>query len=150
MPGAGSSGPARCRAGPGRSPRQGRDGEVGTLDGLELDHRPSTLIGVELGRQLGPAETVHVPGAAKGEPAQAVIAPRVAHRRLVTRVRGRVWLETLSVSIAVAGLFGLLGLATVDADLTREWSGQASVPVLESITILGEQHPDDWTAPTSI
>jgi hypothetical protein len=35
------------------------------------------LIGVGLGRQLGPAETVRVPGAAKGEPAQAVIAPRV-------------------------------------------------------------------------
>jgi hypothetical protein len=50
-----------------------------------------------------------------------------------------VWLETLSVSIAVAGLFGLLGLATVDAELTREWSGQASVPVLGSITILGEE-----------
>jgi hypothetical protein len=97
------------------------------------------LIGVGLGRQLGPAETVHVPGAAKGEPAQAVIAPRIAHRRLVARVRGRVWLETLLVSIAVAGLFGLLGVATVDADLTREWSGQASVPVLESITILGEE-----------
>jgi hypothetical protein len=96
------------------------------------------LIGVGLGRQLGPAETVHVPGA-KGEPAHAVIAPRIAHRRLVARVRGRVWLETLSVSIAVAGLFGLLGVATVDADLTREWSGQASVPVLESITILGEE-----------
>jgi hypothetical protein len=97
------------------------------------------LIGVGLGRQLGPAETVHVPGAAKGEPAQAVVAPRVAHRRLVARVRGRVWLETLSVSIAVAGLFGFLGLATVDAELTREWSGQASVPVLGSITILGEE-----------
>jgi hypothetical protein len=41
------------------------------------------LIGVGLGRQLGPAETVHVPGAAKGEPAHAVIAPRIAHRRLV-------------------------------------------------------------------
>jgi hypothetical protein len=54
-------------------------------------------------------------------------------------VRGRVWLETLSVSIAVAGLFGFLGLATVDAELTREWSGQASVPVLGSITILGEE-----------
>jgi hypothetical protein len=97
------------------------------------------LIGVGLGRQLGPAETVHVPDAAKGEPAHAVIAPRVAHRRLVARVRGRVWLETLLVSIAVAGLFGFLGLATVDADLTREWSGQASVPVLWSITILGEE-----------
>ena len=50
-----------------------------------------------------------------------------------------VWLETLSVSIAVAGLFGLLGLATVDAELTREWSGQASIPVLQSIKILGEE-----------
>jgi hypothetical protein len=97
------------------------------------------LIGVGLGRQLGPAETVRVPGAAKGEPAQAVIAPRVAHRRLVARVRGRVWLETLLVSVAVAGLFGFLGVATVDAALTREWSGQASVPVLQSITILGEE-----------
>ena len=97
-----------------------------------------TLIGVGLGRQLRPVETVRVPGAAKGEPAHAVIAPRVAHRRLVARVRGRVWLETLLVSLAVAGLFGLLGLATVDAELTREWSGQASVQVLQSITILGE------------
>ena len=61
------------------------------------------------------------------------------HRRLVARVRGRVWLETLLVSVAVAGLFGFLGLATVDADLTREWSGQASVPVLRSMTILGEE-----------
>jgi ABC-type microcin C transport system permease subunit YejB len=55
------------------------------------------------------------------------------------RVRVRVWLETLLVSIAVAGLFGLLGLATVDAELTREWSGQASVQVLQSMTILGEE-----------
>jgi hypothetical protein len=92
------------------------------------------LIGVGLGRQLRPAETVRVPGAA-----EVVDAPRVAHRRLVRRARVRVWLETLSVSIAVAGLFGLLGLATVDAELTREWSGQASVPVLQSITILGEE-----------
>jgi hypothetical protein len=53
--------------------------------------------------------------------------------------RVRVWREPLSVSMAVAGLFGFLGVATVDADLTREWSGQASVPVLESITILGEE-----------
>ncbi len=92
-----------------------------------------------LGRQLGPAETVRVPGAAKDGPAHAVIAPRVAHRRLVARVRGRVWLETLTVSIAVAALFGFLGVATVDAELTREWSGQASVSVLQSITILGEE-----------
>jgi hypothetical protein len=49
-----------------------------------------------------------------------------------------VWLETLLMSLAVAGLFGLLGLATVGAELTREWSGQASVQVLQSITILGE------------
>jgi hypothetical protein len=48
-------------------------------------------------------------------------------------------LETLLVSVAVAGLFGFLGLATVDAALTREWSGQASVPVLQSMTILGEE-----------
>jgi hypothetical protein len=92
------------------------------------------LIGVGLGRQLRPAETVRVPGGG-----EVVGAPRVAHRRLVRRARVRVWLETLSVSIAVAGLFGLLGLATVDAELTREWSGQASVPVLQSITILGEE-----------
>ena len=97
------------------------------------------LIGVGLGRQLRPAETVRVPGTAKDEPVAAVVAPRVAHRRLVARVRVRVWLETLSVSIAVAGLFWLLGLATVDADLTSEWSGQASVKVLQSITILGEE-----------
>jgi hypothetical protein len=97
------------------------------------------LIGVGLGRQLRPAETVRVPGAAMGGPTRAVMAPRVAHRRLVARARMRVWLETLSVSIAVAGLFGLLGLATVDAELTREWSGHASVPVLQSITILGEE-----------
>lgn len=96
------------------------------------------LIGVGLGRQLGPAETVRV-RAAEGEPAHTVVAPRVAHRRLVARVRVRVWLETLLVSIAVAGLFGFLGLATVDTDLTRGWSGQASVPVLQSITILGEE-----------
>jgi hypothetical protein len=43
------------------------------------------------------------------------------------------------VSIAVAGLFGLLGLATVDAEPTREWSGQASVQVRQSIKILGEE-----------
>jgi hypothetical protein len=97
------------------------------------------LIGVGLRRQLRPAETVRVPSAAKGEPAPAVVAPRVAYRRLVARARVRVWLETLLVSTAVAGLFGLLGLATVDADLTREWSGQASVQVLQSITILGEE-----------
>jgi hypothetical protein len=97
------------------------------------------LIGVGLGRQLGPAETVRVSGAADGQPARTVDAPRVAHRRLVARARARVWLETLSVSIAVAGLFAFLGLATVDADLTREWSGQASVPLLHSVTILGEE-----------
>jgi hypothetical protein len=74
-----------------------------------------------------------------GGPTHSVMAPHVAHRRLVRRARVRVWLETLSVSIAVAGLFGLLGLATVDAELTREWSGQASVPVLQSIRILGEE-----------
>jgi hypothetical protein len=92
------------------------------------------LIGVGLGRQLRPAETVRVPGGG-----EVVGAPLVAHRRLVARARMRVWLETLSVSIAVAGLFGLLGVATVDAELTREWSGHASVPVLQSITILGEE-----------
>jgi hypothetical protein len=92
------------------------------------------LIGVGLARQLRPAETVRVPGGI-----EVVDAPRVAHRRLVRRARVRVWLETLFVSMAVAGLFGLLGLATVDADLTREWSGQASVPVLHSTRILGEQ-----------
>jgi hypothetical protein len=92
------------------------------------------LIGVGLGRQLRPAETVRVPGGG-----EVVGAPLVAHRRLVARARMRVWLETLSVSIAVAGLFGLLGVATVDAELTREWSGHASVPMLQSITILGEE-----------
>jgi hypothetical protein len=97
------------------------------------------LIGVGLGRQLRPAETVRVRGAAEGEPARAVVAPRVAHRRLVARARGRVWLETLSVSIAVAALFAFLGVATVDAELTREWSGQASVEVLQLIRILGEE-----------
>jgi hypothetical protein len=97
------------------------------------------LIGVGLGRQLRPAETVRVPGVADGQPAHTVDAPRVAHRRLVARARGRVWLETLLVSIAVAGLFGFLGLATVDAELTREWSGQAAVPLLHSSTILGEE-----------
>jgi hypothetical protein len=97
------------------------------------------LIGVGLGRQLRPAETVRVPGAAQGEPARAVVAPRVAHRRLVARARGRVWLETLSVSIVVAALFAFLGVTTVDADLTGEWSGQASVEVLQLIKILGEE-----------
>jgi hypothetical protein len=97
-----------------------------------------TLIAVGLGRQLRAIATVRVPGAAAGEPARAVVAPRVAHRRLVARARGRVWLETLSVSIAVAALFGLLGLATVDAELTREWSGH-SVQVLQSIVIVGEE-----------
>jgi hypothetical protein len=92
------------------------------------------LIGVGLRRQLRPAETVRVPGGA-----EVVDAPRVAHRRLVTRARVRVWLATLSVSIAVAGLFAFLGVATVDAELTREWSGHASAPVLESIKILGEE-----------
>ena len=76
------------------------------------------VIGVGLGRQLRPAETVRVPGAATGGPTRAVMAPRVAHRRLVRRARVRVWLETLSVSITVAGLFGFLGVATVDAELT--------------------------------
>jgi hypothetical protein len=33
------------------------------------------LIGVGPGRQLRPAETAHVRGAAKGEPAPAVVAP---------------------------------------------------------------------------
>jgi hypothetical protein len=97
------------------------------------------LIGVGLGRQLRPAETVHVPGAASSEPTRAVVAPRAAHRRLVARARGRVWLETLSVSIAVAALFAFLGVATVDADLTREWTGQASVQVLQLIRIVGEE-----------
>jgi hypothetical protein len=50
-----------------------------------------------------------------------------------------VWLETLSVSIAVAALFGFLGVATVDAELTGEWSGQASVEVLRLIRILGQE-----------
>jgi hypothetical protein len=97
------------------------------------------LIGVGLGRQLRPAETVRVPGTTDGQPAHAVVAPRAAHRRLVARARGRVWLETLSVSIAVAGLFAFLGVATVDAELTREWTGQASVEVLQLIRILGEE-----------
>ena len=92
------------------------------------------LIGVGLGRQLRPAETVRVPGGG-----EVVGAPRVAHRRLVARARRRGWRETRSVCIAVAGVFGLLGVATVDAELTREWSGHASVPVLQSITILGEE-----------
>jgi hypothetical protein len=92
------------------------------------------LTGVGLGRQLRSAETVRVPGGY-----EIVDAPRVAHRRLVRRARVRVWLETLLVSMAVAGLFGLLGLATVDADLTREWSGQAAVPVLHSSRLLGEE-----------
>jgi hypothetical protein len=96
------------------------------------------LIGVGLGRQLRPAATVHVPSAAGGEPAHAVETPRVAHRRLVARARVRLWLETLSVGIAVAGLFGFVGLATVDAELTREWTGRASVEMLQSIRILGE------------
>jgi hypothetical protein len=96
------------------------------------------LIGVGLGRQLRPAETVRVHGAADGQPARAVVAPRVAHRRLVARARARVWLETLSVSVAVAGLFAFLGVATVDAELTREWTGQA-VEVLQLIRILGEE-----------
>ena len=97
------------------------------------------LIGVGLGRQLRPAETVRVPGAADGQPTRAVVAPRAAHRRLVARARGRVWLETLSVSIAVAALFAFLGVATVDAELTRDWTGQASVQVLQLIRILGEE-----------
>jgi hypothetical protein len=97
------------------------------------------LIAVGLGRQLRPDETVRVPGAHKGEPARAVVAPQAAHRRLVARARGRVWLETLSVSIAVAALFGFLGVATVDAELTRDWTGQASVQVLQLIRILGEE-----------
>ena len=97
------------------------------------------LIGVGLGRQLRPAETVRVPGTTDGQPARAVVAPRAAHRRLVARARGRVWLETLSVSIAVAALFGFLGVATVDAELTREWTGQASVEVLQPVKILGEE-----------
>ena len=98
-----------------------------------------TLIAVGLGRQLRPTETVRVPGAAAGEPARTVIASRVAHRRLVARARGRVWLETLSVSIAVAALFAFLGVATVDAELTGEWTGQASVEVLQVIGILGHE-----------
>jgi hypothetical protein len=97
------------------------------------------LIAVGLGRQLRATETVRVPGAAEGEPARAVVAPRVAHRRLVARARGRVWLETLSVSIAVAALFAFLGVATVDADLTGEWSGQTPVEALQLIKILGEE-----------
>jgi hypothetical protein len=97
------------------------------------------LIGVGLGRQLRPAETVRVPGVAGSEPTRAVVAPRAAHRRLVARARGRVWLETLSVSIAVAALFGFLGVATVDAELTGEWTGQASAQVLQLIRILGEE-----------
>jgi hypothetical protein len=98
-----------------------------------------TLIAVGLGRQLRPTETVRVPGAAAGEPARIVVAPRVAHRRLVARARGRVWLETLSVSSAVAALFAFLGVATVDAELTGEWTGQASVEVLQVIRILGQE-----------
>jgi hypothetical protein len=98
-----------------------------------------TLIAVGLGRQLRETETVRVPGAAEGEPARTVVAPRVAHRRLVVRARGRVWLETLSVSIAVAALFAFLGVTTVDAELTREWSGQASAGMLPLIGILGQE-----------
>jgi hypothetical protein len=97
------------------------------------------LIAVGLGRQLRPAETVRVHGAADGPLARTVVAPRVAHRRLVARARARVWLETLSVSIAVAALFAFLGVTTVDTDLTREWTGQASVEVLQLIKILGEE-----------
>jgi hypothetical protein len=98
-----------------------------------------SLITVGLGRQLRPAETVRIHGATDGQPARAVVAPRVAHRRLVARARGRVWLETLSVSITVAGLFTFPGVATVDAEMTREWTGQASVEVLQLITVLGEE-----------
>jgi hypothetical protein len=97
------------------------------------------LIAVGLRRQLRATETVRVPGAAEGEPTRAVVAPRVAHRRLVGRATGRVWLETLSVSIAVAALFTFLGVATVDPELTREWTGQASVEVLQAIRLLGEE-----------
>jgi hypothetical protein len=43
------------------------------------------------------------------------------------------------VSIAVAALFGFLGVATVDAELTREWTGQASVQVLQLLRVLGEE-----------
>jgi hypothetical protein len=71
------------------------------------------LIAVGLRRQLRATETVHVPGAADGEPTRAVVAPRVAHRRLVGRATGRVWLETLSASIAVAALFTFLGVAAL-------------------------------------
>jgi hypothetical protein len=104
------------------------------------------LIAVGLGRQLRPDETVRVHGTADGQPARAVVAPRVAHRRLVARARVRVWLETLSVSIAVAGLFGFLGVATVDAELTREWSGQASVPSA-SVHQLPRERAGDQSGP---
>jgi hypothetical protein len=96
------------------------------------------LIAVGLGRQLRPTETVRVHGAAPGQPARTVVAPRAAHRRLVARARGRVWLETLSVSVAVAALFAFLGVTTVDTDLTREWTGQAPVEVFH-LKILGEE-----------
>jgi hypothetical protein len=97
------------------------------------------LIGVGLGRQLRPAETVRVPGAGEDEATRAVVAPRAAYRRLVRRVRGRVWLETLSVSLTVAALFTVLGVATVDAELTREWTGQASAEMLRLIKLRGEE-----------
>jgi hypothetical protein len=50
-----------------------------------------------------------------------------------------VWLETLAVSIAVAGLFGFLGVATVDAELTGAWTGQASVGVFGLVRVLGQE-----------
>jgi hypothetical protein len=97
------------------------------------------LIWVGLGRQLRPAETVRVPRAADGQATHAVMAPNVAHRRLVRRARGRVWLETVSVSLAVAALFTFLGVATVDAELTREWTGQASAEMFRFIKLQGEE-----------
>lgn len=97
------------------------------------------LIAVGLRRHLRSAATVRVPGAVEGEPVRSVVAPRGAHRRLVARVTGRVWLEMLTLGIVVAGLFALLGITTVDAELTRDLAGEDSVRLFGLTEILGEE-----------
>jgi hypothetical protein len=95
------------------------------------------LVAVGFRRQLRPAAIVRLTGSA--QTARSVVAPRVAHRRLVARATGRVWLETLTLGIVVTGSFALLGITTVDAELTRDLSGQESGGVFRVVHVMGEE-----------
>lgn len=79
------------------------------------------------------APAVHIPGGA-----ESVGVPRALRRRSMTRATVRVWGQTVAVGIAVAAVFGVVGVTTVDADLTREWAGRTA-EVFPLWQVLGEE-----------